>query len=192
MPAAVCAAVSAMFRAARAVAPAFTLRASTAASAVMRAAAPTDFLVAAADLATYLASRAAAMSTCAPATNAFVSARTAAADDGSREPTSEASRINTIRMASRPEPCLVLRLISVANALACIGVRVSTIFAGELSPPPDEPVVSWLPIQILLHKYQPSPVQDYVDDSSPHVWCDSQLGSLLCDRPARNRMRLRL
>src|SRR5674476_441691 len=120
MPAAVCAAVSAMFRAARAVAPAFTLR------------------------------------------------------------------------ASRAEPCLVLRLISVANALACIGVRVSTIFAGELSPPPDEPVVSWLPIQILLHKYQPSPVQDYVDDSSPHVWCDSQLGSLLCDRPARNRMRLRL
>src|ERR1035437_5693292 len=102
MPLAVWAAVSAMLRAAQAVAPAFTLRACEAASAVMRAAATTDFFVAAADLATYFASRAAAMSTCAPATNALVPARAEAADDGSRVLTSEAPRINAIRMASRP------------------------------------------------------------------------------------------
>src|SRR5450631_397356 len=160
MPLAVCAAVSAMLRAARAAAPAFTSRACEAASAVIRAAATTDFLVAAADLATYFASRAAAISTCAPATNALVSARTEAADDGSRGFTSEAPRINAIRMASSPEPRLALRPISVANALACIGVMVSTTFAGEISPTPDELVVSSLPMPLLLHRCQP-PFPDY-------------------------------
>src|SRR5450759_244904 len=169
MPLAVWAAVSAMLRAAQAAAPAFTSRACEAASAVMRAAATTDFLVAAADLATYFASRAAAMSACAPATNALVSARTEAADDGSRELTSEAPRINAIRKASSPEPCLALRLISVANALACIGVMVSTTFAGELSPRPDELVVPSVPMPVLLHRCQPSPFPDYADDTTQHV-----------------------
>src|SRR5450631_3801242 len=164
IPLAVWAAVSAMLRAARAAAPAFTSRACEAASAAMRAAATTDFLVAAADLATYFASRAAAMSACAPATNALVSARTEAADDGSRGSTSEAPRINAIRKASSPEPRLALRPISVANALACIGVMVRTTFAGEISPPPDELVVPSLPTPLLLHRCQPSPFSDYPDD----------------------------
>src|ERR1019366_9332233 len=169
MPLAVWAAVSAMLRAAQAVAPAFTLRACEAASAVMRAAATTDFLVAAADLATYFASRAAAMSTCAPATNALVSARTEAADVGSRELISEAPRINAIRKASSPEPRLALRPISVANALACIGVTVSTTFAGELSPRPDERVVPSAPMPLLLHRCQPSSFPDYADFATQHV-----------------------
>src|SRR5665647_429821 len=169
MPLAVWAAVSAMLRAARAAAPAFTSRACEAASAVIRAAATTDFLVAAADLATYFASRAAAISTCAPATNAFASERTEAADDGSRESTSEAPRINAIRKVSSPEPRLALRPISVANALACIGVMVSTTFAGELSSPPDELVMPSLPMPLLLDRCQPSPFPDYADDTTQHV-----------------------
>jgi hypothetical protein len=36
-------------------------------------------------------------------------------------------------MVSSPEPCLALRPISVANALACIGVMVITTFAGEIN-----------------------------------------------------------
>src|ERR1035437_3151290 len=72
-------------------------------------------------------------------------------------------------MASSPEPWLALRPISVANALAGVGVMVSTTFAGELSPRPDELVVPSVPMPMLLHRCQPSPFPDYADDTTQHV-----------------------
>src|SRR5450631_4640434 len=72
-------------------------------------------------------------------------------------------------MVSSPEPCLAMRPISVANALACIGVTVSTTFAGELSPRPDERVVPLVPMPLLLHRCQPSPLSDYADGATQHV-----------------------